>query len=317
MAKRKINGKFYAFTDADLTSVIQLRASEKDVFLYLRLTDPFGDGCEVIVSAIAERLKRTKSTITRALNVLKEKGLVNFEFTSCKAKVDGRSSDEPEHPPATLSAELPPEPDHAPEEPPSDAPENQQIHTGIDRYAQESTDTHRNRPIRTGISEEPEPAQAKASKSPKTYSNYLKLLKTLSDKEQRERFLNFCQRKAAELPQPVRMLDKWIYKNFDFLKAQFQQETGENIGQEQSDGSQSDHVSGQGFAVRKPKKKKNSLAPEVVELLKQAIAAKKIKNFWYCEPLKRWMVLLNNSQQVEVDIYIEREAMTNHGNPQS
>lgn len=286
--KKKIGQKFYALTKERLKEILGLRPAEKDLLLYLRVIDPFNDGCEILVSDAATFLERDKSTITRALHVLSDKGFINLEIISFRAKIIGAIA-EPE-----------PEPEPETDLDSTDSPTHRPMPPRIDQCPHTSTDAHTHPEIPAHISEEPEPSDDKASTTPKTYSDYLILLKTLSDDVQRERFLSFCERKAAQLPQPVRMLDKWILNNFDFLKAQFFKETGE---QDESG------VNDESSEIRKPKNKKPVLSEKVVEFLQQAIADEKIKNYWFCEPLKRWMVLLNGGRQIEVDVYFEREAI--------
>lgn len=315
--------KFFQLTTEAYEASLVLTPTERDLLWYLRSLDPFKDGLEINVVQLAEKLGRHRATINRALKTLMENGWLSQGIKKVRkitlSKDDIPNQSETSAPVSSVPTEVLPVAS-TPEVVSNTQESPKNFEQTLSRQTECSGDncsdnaTNETLPLQTKRPDDnspPKPVQAKASESPKTYSNYLKLLKTLSDESQRERFLNFCRRKAAELPQPVRMLDKWIYKNFDFLKAQFQQETGESISQEQSNQGQNHYVRGQGFAVRKPQIKTDVLSPEVVERLDQAIAENRIKNYRYCEPLKRWMVLLNNSAQVEVEVYLDREAIEN------
>lgn len=298
--------KFYKFTHQDYLATLQLKPAEKDLLFYIRTIDPFNDGCEFKISEVAEVIGRNKGTISRALRELGKRGFINMEIVSVRVKVTPAIADE-----------LPP--NGSPEKPPEEPPEQfrEVVPTQLELSPHNLDDPHTTFETPTQLSEpphnfgDPEPAPDKPSKPSKTYSDYLRLLQTLSDEAQRERFLNFCHRKASQLPQPVQMIDKWIFKNFDFLKAQFQEETGERINTGENAGTKTSSVNDQGSASCKPKNKKISLASEMVELLEAAIATNEIQDYRYCEPLKRWMVLFNGSQ-VEIEYWLERrEAIAN------
>jgi hypothetical protein len=97
------------------------------------------------------------------------------------------------------------------------------------------------------------------------------------------------------------MIDKWIFSNFDFLKLEFFRAKGIDVNTTQAN-PREDQFSAAGF--RKPKKELTDLE---IGILQQAIADEEIKNFWFCEPLRRWMVLYNDSGQSEVAIFVERK----------
>lgn len=65
-----------------------------------------------------------------------------------------------------------------------------------------------------------EPSPCKGSKSPQTNSDYSNFIQTLSDGE-RESFLEFGRKKAAAMPNPPQLPDKWIAAHFTELYRQF------------------------------------------------------------------------------------------------
>lgn len=75
-------------------------------------------------------------------------------------------------------------------------------------------------PGQSCLQQPPKPAPAKDSSSPQTYSDYSNFIQTLSEGE-REIFLEFGRKKAANLPHPPELPDKWIAANFTELYKQF------------------------------------------------------------------------------------------------
>jgi hypothetical protein len=76
----------------------------------------------------------------------------------------------------------------------------------------------------------PKPAHSKEKgDSP----DYIKLdqidPKSLSRSEEREKFKNFCQKKADELPKPPTLLERWIQNNFEELWNQYQKTSEGNF----------------------------------------------------------------------------------------
>ena len=92
MTKTKIEGKFYPLqNDEWLKAWSELKPAEVQVLYYLRTLDPFGDKeIELGVSALALRLGLAKSTVSKALKALDEKGWINLELIKVKVKLHSR-----------------------------------------------------------------------------------------------------------------------------------------------------------------------------------------------------------------------------------
>lgn len=72
--------KFYPLTEAEFLKTLQLKSAERDLLLYLRILTATNTDYEINTAYLADRLGRHKTTITRALNVLKDKGFINFSI---------------------------------------------------------------------------------------------------------------------------------------------------------------------------------------------------------------------------------------------
>ena len=80
---------------------------------------------------------------------------------------------------------------------------------------------------KTGISENqpPEPPPSKASEVSHTIQTYKTYTDSLSESE-RESFLEFGQKKAAELPNPPTLISNWIKSHWEDLRSQWEKSQG-------------------------------------------------------------------------------------------
>ncbi len=89
----RIQGKFYPLQHEEwLKACRELTPAQKDVLYYIRTLDPYGDGVELSVSGIARQLSTEdkevhRSTVSRALKALDEKGFVDLELLKVKVKI--------------------------------------------------------------------------------------------------------------------------------------------------------------------------------------------------------------------------------------
>ncbi|MCC5604646.1 hypothetical protein [Nostoc favosum] len=73
---------------------------------------------------------------------------------------------------------------------------------------------------------QPETPTVQAFENPKIIKTYSDFKKTLSEGE-RENFIEFAKKKAAQLPNPPQLPQRWIEKNFDELRSQWYKSTGQ------------------------------------------------------------------------------------------
>ena len=341
MTRQRLTEKFYPITTSEHRVALNIQSTARDLFIHLRTLDPFGDGMEINVSQLAREMGRHRSTISRALKTLRELGWLTdrvktvraIQLSSPKEIIDAMSPTP--LPESQISESTSPQVEDIDNDVHDDelattvttieplvkkqeiisvdssssvettlSTSKLEIVEDIQKHPSQQCNTYRSNatpvaamqhPSQQCNKQHPKPKLRKDSKRSKTYSDYLDSLKTLRE-EQRERFMEFCRRKADSLPNPVRMLEKWIAANFEFLKAQYISETGDTWGS----------------SVRKKKiheqKGRKPLPEKIVTFLNKCIKDNKIKNFWYCEPLTRWMVLLDRGQ-MEVDIYLEKQGV--------
>ncbi|MCC5662201.1 hypothetical protein LC608_35910 [Nostoc sp. XA010] len=74
---------------------------------------------------------------------------------------------------------------------------------------------------------EPKAAPDKDSSTPKINKTYLDFLDSLSE-DQRENFLKFGEKKAAQLPSPPQLPRRWIETNWEELSAQWYKSKGQS-----------------------------------------------------------------------------------------
>ena len=81
-SKAKIQGKFYPLQNDEWVKACQeLTPAQRDVLYYLRTLDPYGDRpLSLGVTEIARQLKLDKSTVSRALKALDQKGWIDLEL---------------------------------------------------------------------------------------------------------------------------------------------------------------------------------------------------------------------------------------------
>ena len=213
----KIQGKFYPLQHEEFLSACHhLTPAQLMVLYFLRTLDPYGDGVEVSVSEIARRLSTEdkevhRSTVSRALKALDDKGFIDLELLKVKIKVSSRGlhcCDETTVVPTDNSVASPQQARSSGNE--------------CDRDATSAIVTQHARSSRN--KREPEPLPDKDSGTPKTIKTYLDFKDSLSENE-RKSFLNFVNQKVAELPKPPTLPNKWIEANFEELKNLWENQT--------------------------------------------------------------------------------------------
>ncbi len=195
----RIQGKFYPLQHEEwLKACRELTPAQKDVLYYIRTLDPYGDGVELSVSGIARQLSTEdkevhRSTVSRALKALDEKGFVDLELLKVKVKILAgglHCCDE---------ATVLPTDNNVAYRQQARSPRNKRDHDATDAIATQQVS--------------PETPVQSQSSAPKTYKTYSDFIKTLSETE-RANFLNFCEELTKNLNQPVNDIEAWLaYKN--------------------------------------------------------------------------------------------------------
>lgn len=173
-----------------------LKWSEVKLYLYFCTLNPFGDReIEFSPDLLYSQLKIKKSAFYSAVARLEKLGLLSLKVLRAKARI---------HPINRTTFHL----------------------NGKDSKKMDSTPVERKEVHKNGKSsnnsefQQPKPPSDKDSSGTQTYSDYLNFIQTLSEGE-RESFLEFGRKKAAPLPHPPELPDKWIAANFTELHNQF------------------------------------------------------------------------------------------------
>ena len=90
---QKLTGKFYPLQHQEwLKACKELTPSERDILYFIRTLDPYSDGLDVSTSEIAHQLSTEsktvhRSTVSRALKVLDQKGFIDLELIRVRIKI--------------------------------------------------------------------------------------------------------------------------------------------------------------------------------------------------------------------------------------
>ncbi|WP_211293113.1 MarR family transcriptional regulator [Brunnivagina elsteri] len=210
----KIQGKFYPLQHEEwLRACRDLKPAEKDLLYYIRTLDPYNQGVDINCAEIARLFSTSerivhRQTVSRALKELDAKGFIDLELLQVKAKVKpkGLWCDE------TLEYNDAPRCDETPRS--IATHRDRSPHTQVDRETPRSIATHH---TESESFVEPESQNSKINKINKTYKDSL-------SEDERERFSEFANKKASELPTPPTLPGKWIEANFEELKELFEKQ---------------------------------------------------------------------------------------------
>jgi DNA-binding transcriptional regulator YhcF (GntR family) len=217
--------------DASVAIVNKLTGSQCRLWLYLMIVDPFADntsGGEVKyhdLPSIAEMsiaLGSSPDTVEKDLRRLRNLGLYEYRtvtvqghnLTAAKAKAEAESLKSKSQKNSRKSSQD--------KESAYLSPDSAYLSPDSAYLSPDSAYLSPDSAYLSG-NEEPEPLPDKDSNAPSNYSNYSNLNKSLSEDE-RERFLEFANKKASELPTPPTLPGKWIEANFEELRELFEKQ---------------------------------------------------------------------------------------------
>lgn len=219
MNHTKIEGKFYPLQHEEwLHACQELTPKQRDVLYFVRSLDPYGNGLALSIADIARQLstkhkKVHRSTVSRALKTLNEKGFIDLELITVSVKVKAKGIHCCDQPEETVIV--------------TDLVETTQSSQERDPDATVLSEDNKRDPDATSVisgqqarslnnTQELEAPLDKASEPSKT----IKKIKTLSEGE-REKFFEFAMNKVEELPKRPALPNKWIETHFDELYQQF------------------------------------------------------------------------------------------------
>ena len=182
--------RFFKFTDNDEETAYNFTAGEWRLFARLRLLDPYGEKYqEISTLEILSKCNISKATFYRAIAKFQSLGLFDFQDKGFTFRNLANSSDSQKRDSCIKNE------------------------TGI---LKNETDFLKNE---TGILKNETASIYKEFKIPKTLSE---ALSEFSEQE-RERIEKFCKKEAELLPEPPRLVTKWILKNLDDLLEKYRE----------------------------------------------------------------------------------------------
>jgi hypothetical protein len=206
---------FYQLTNQEwIETVKDLTGAEIKVLYYVRTLDPFGDReLDYSVTQMALQLGLSKGAVSKALKKLDQIDLIDVELVRVKIHILTNKNSKTELP----------------------------IRNSISYRKHELPIVHENFPEETDVSSgkhklpienEQQPEALPDNNYSLTHTNktYSDFKKTLSESE-RENFLEFGHKKAAQLPKKPELPLKWIEKNFEELRAEWEKSQGRTNAQ--------------------------------------------------------------------------------------
>ncbi|NER31138.1 MAG: hypothetical protein F6J89_26835, partial [Symploca sp. SIO1C4] len=222
----RIDEPFYPLTPETSQKLrrAKLTAAEWRLWVYLTEIDPWGDRYQDIPDTLTvmQEVGIKKSTYYTAIAKLQKLGLFDFQDKGFAI----RNLAHPKNRKAfqetgndSKNLESIPKNRKAFQKIGSDSKNLESIPKNRKRFQKIGNDSKKSENQRL------EPSHSKGSNSSQIYSDYSDFNKTLSEGE-RENFLKFGLKKAAELPKLPTLPQKWIESNFDELYKQFCQANG-------------------------------------------------------------------------------------------
>ncbi|MCC5609762.1 MarR family transcriptional regulator [Nostoc sp. CHAB 5834] len=214
----KVSGKFYPLQNTEWVKACkELTHTQLSVLYYLRSADPYSNGMKIRASRIADELQISRQAVYKAIDALSEKEYIEKEDVEYSLKLRSRGC---------LCDSLENRPQLS-----TDGDNCQLTATVVNVGRQLSTDgdscKRRATVVNAGRQPEAETLVEEESQSSKINKTYSDFKKTLSEGE-REEFLKFGEKKAAQLPNPPTLPQRWIETNWEELAAQWYKSKGQS-----------------------------------------------------------------------------------------
>jgi hypothetical protein len=197
----KIKGKFYPLQHEEwLKAFKELTDTEKGVLYYLRTLDPYSNGLRVRASKIASDLEISRQSVYKAFDVLEQKRYIQREDVEYTIKIVSHGLfGDTSITGTNLSAD-------------SDSV-NSSRRQSKQRDIRQSVTTS----VKTAKQKAPKTPAVKETQAPKINKTFEDFKDSLSV-EERESFLEFGLKMAADLPKPPQLPKKWITKNWEEVR---------------------------------------------------------------------------------------------------
>ncbi len=201
---------FYQLTNQEwIETVKDLTGAEIKVLYYVRSLDPFGDReLDYSVTQMALQLGLSKGAVSKALKRLDQMDLIDVELVRVTVRIHTNKNSMTELPTGNKVAQR-----------------KQTFPIGNENFLEETDVSYGKHGFPIGNEQQPEALPDNNSSLSHTNKTYSDFKKTLSE-SQRENFLEFGQKKAAQLPKKPELPLKWIEKNFEELRAEWEKSPG-------------------------------------------------------------------------------------------
>jgi MarR family len=280
-SQSKIDGKFYALKNEEhLRACRELTPAQLIVFYHLKSLDPYGDRpLNITIIGIARLLKLSRATVSRALKALDKLGWLELELIYVRVSVRMRESNKIDL--ACLSSDI--------SDTLCDIPDTL---CDISDTLCDISDTV------TTL----KPASFLGFKPPKTIKT-IKTIKTLSlPEKEREKFLEFANKKVDELPKRPQLPKRWIEKHHDELWAEYQELEQRKEANEQR---RKETIENQPETVVDPRIASALENGEILEIDKLYKMFRVQEGWWHWHELDQW-----RAKQSMADYQATNEAMS-------
>lgn len=221
----KVQGEFYPLQKAELMALRKAKLINNAAFVHLalRYENPWCDRKIIVIpKEFGMRWQIPESSVYEAIAKLKEASAINIK--SGRITIEWANSQQGKS-------------DDSQQEDDSGNPENFGKSRNDSENPEKITESQkklRNPRKNSGSSENraSKPSTGKDSTTLQTIQTYLDFIDSLSEAE-RENFLEFGKKKAAELPKLPTLPLKWIEKNFEDIRFQWLQSRDDNENQNQ------------------------------------------------------------------------------------
>ncbi len=219
MPEQKIQGKFYPLkNDEWVRACKHLTKSQLAVLYYLRSQDPYSIGIRIKASKIAQELGITKRSVNAAIAFLEEKEYIDLQDIEYSVKVSagGCLCDSLESGTGVGNRFPTGEENFPPEK--SISHQGKEFPTGEENFPPEKSISHSQAETQSQQSS----CNSKINKINKTYLDF----KDSLSEEERESFLEFGLKLASQLPRQPQLPLKWVEKNWEDLRIQWEKSQG-------------------------------------------------------------------------------------------
>ena len=201
-SQTKIRGKFYPLQIEEwLESMKELTFSEVKILYYLRAIDPYNKGINITLAKIAKDLsteesKMHRSTVSRALKILENKGFLEMELLQVYIKVNPKGFLSEEKTTDVAYTQL-------------NCDQTTKVVSSQPNVPPRNIECAQTTECALRQQASPETQSEKGFQTHKTIKTYIDFKDSLSQSE-RENFLDFVREQTKDFAPPINDLESWL-----------------------------------------------------------------------------------------------------------